>query len=91
MTENAIGTMKVAFLHPDPDLRVPMPVEKTVVLEHPALLVRLPISSGKLVFQPHITQNLIPQIDPDVWVYYMVELSFYWSLSIRYFSRIRYM
>ena len=41
-----INILKVAFLHPDPDLRVPMLVEKTLVLEHQALLVRLPISPG---------------------------------------------
>jgi len=29
------------------------------------------------------------QIDPDVWVYYMVELSFYWSLSISQFFDVR--
>jgi len=29
------------------------------------------------------------QIDPDVWIYYMVELSFYWSLSISQFFDIK--
>jgi len=29
------------------------------------------------------------QIDSDVWVYYMVELSFYWSLSISQFFDVR--
>ena len=38
---------KVAFLHSDPDLRVPVLVEKTLVLEHQALLVRLPVSPGE--------------------------------------------
>lgn len=28
-------------------------------------------------------------IDPDVWVYYMVELSFYWSLSISQFFDVK--
>jgi len=29
------------------------------------------------------------QIDPDVWIYYMVELSFYWSLSISQFFDVK--
>ena len=37
----------MAFLHSDPDLRVPVLVEKTLVLEHQALLVRLPVSPGE--------------------------------------------
>ena len=49
-----INILKVAFLHPDPDLRVPMLVEKTLVLEHQALLVRLPISPGMTT---HITRS----------------------------------
>jgi len=29
------------------------------------------------------------QIDPDVWIYYMVELSFYWSLTISQFFDVK--
>ena len=29
------------------------------------------------------------QVDNDVWIYYMVELSFYWSLSISQFFDVR--
>ena len=38
---------QVAFLHTHPGLWLPMLVAKTVVLEHQALLVRLPLSPGK--------------------------------------------
>jgi len=29
------------------------------------------------------------QVDSDVWLYYMVELSFYWSLSISQFFDVK--
>ena len=37
----------MAFLHTHPGLWLPMLVAKTLVLEHQALLVRLPLSPGK--------------------------------------------
>ena len=40
-------------------------------------------SQFKKKLPPKKKHNLFAQIDSDVWVYYMVELSFYWSLSIR--------
>ena len=42
--------LQVAFLHTHPGLWVPMLVAKTLVLEHQALLVRLPLSPGKGIF-----------------------------------------
>ena len=69
----------MGFLHWNPNIRGCLYVEQTLVLGHQTLLV-----FSKFVFLINVIRYNYPyhKIEPDIWRYYMLELSFYWSLSI---------
>ena len=60
------------------------------LLLYPNLFIASPLRDARLSLNPCNFLFAFQPIDNDVWWYYMLSLSFYWSMTLRHFFDVKH-